>query len=645
MDDLSKINRNELEKFIREQMVGPNGCNDKFSYAQETERGCYEGEIINTTPGSIYSTAILFPKKKDTPEALNIDSTAKDTIDEADNYSESEEYMTITDETEQNGGIGCDIDDEDVYSLNRRFPNTIGISCCLRPETNINKDVHIYVSGRYYTKIKDSDRRNIQVNVKDNKEEFEQFFNENTCLHEYFKYEYGKLSVFCLNKQQISAAHELLRTINFRCAYKVANESDKLDENYDSIDKNFRFLLSYRERSFSKLIKVNDGQYITDEEKNILVKRIKEIEMYETFMSYFDDLMELFDRKSFGFWMSHNFKKAIDLSSLIIKKEGKKRIYKPSECPCLSKVVSFEINKDKQISLSLWLQQTYSSKDSNDKNIYLKVLLENTATPFTEDKQNYFSIVNEKVNQSCFFGIRIDIESDYLEQYREDGVYKDPSKEQDRLNFLYRRIKDYAVGHLCSADWDKDNNGKVYRVFTEFLPSYETPDIEPVPRNKYEEYVEENGELVPPPYLCDNQCLQFKWLSTLSDAQDSVIIDSLNQFVNIYGNWISKLQTEIDDKDKDFAETNLSACRKDYERMRKNIKSILCDTNSLLAFRLMNTAMFMQLWHNKSENQKLLREKGPKLNEGFYRNANDNIFLEQTTQHGVLSSWPLFCLI
>ena len=51
--------RKELEKFIEEQMIGPGGGAWRFGKnglaAQE--------EVLNTTPGSVYNTAILFPEK------------------------------------------------------------------------------------------------------------------------------------------------------------------------------------------------------------------------------------------------------------------------------------------------------------------------------------------------------------------------------------------------------------------------------------------------------------------------------------------------------------------------------------------------------------------------------------------------------
>ena len=59
-----KDKRNSLESFIKEQLIGPGGCGNNFgvyvSNENEKELVC---EVLNTTPGSIYSTGILFPRK------------------------------------------------------------------------------------------------------------------------------------------------------------------------------------------------------------------------------------------------------------------------------------------------------------------------------------------------------------------------------------------------------------------------------------------------------------------------------------------------------------------------------------------------------------------------------------------------------
>lgn len=95
-------------------------------------------------------------------------------------------------------------------------------------------------------------------------------------------------------------------------------------------------MLSYREYLFNQLRQVKDGQYLSDEDINKFREGILEIENYETIISYFDDLLSMYDKKSFGFWKSISFTKDIDLSSIPLDKlQGHKTIFKPEDYPAL----------------------------------------------------------------------------------------------------------------------------------------------------------------------------------------------------------------------------------------------------------------------------------------------------------------------
>lgn len=653
MKTLMQQKRDSLETFIREQMIGPNGCRGRFNFKTDETDEAFDGEVINTTPGSIYSTAILFPLKDNSssisssPVSGNV-SPDEETI--STNGEEDDDEQSRTDTNEQNGDLGSDTDDEDVYSLSRRFPNTVGLSCCLAPSVDLNKSVSISFSGRYYTKILRGDKQRIEVLIDTNRAEFEQFYAEHSILNQYFSYAEGRLRVKNI-QSEFSKVKEALRSINMECAAKIAVVDGQVDSRYLSIREDYRFLLSYREVLFNKYLnhiqKQRDDDnnevlsYLSDEEKDFIIKQLNRIEMYETFMSYFDNLVDLYDYKGFGFWRSHNFDVTLDLSSIDFSRNASftKAVYKPSDYACLDKILSVEIEEGKTIALSAWLQVTKNSKNPTDKNIYLKVLLVNDSDPFRESLKNYFSIVNEEVNKLCFFGVRIDIKSEDIIPYQADNTYSDKNKDEDKLNFLYRNIKDYGVGHLCSVDWPK--NGRVNHIWSEFMPTYETPDIEPVPRQQHADYVEEKGNLVPAPYLTDNQCLQFKWLSIFSDADNDKIIDELKKFVLYYRDWIETARANVTDSiESDFAKDNLDRCEADMQRMLSNINNILAgNSENLTCFRLMNAAMFMQLWHNVKENQRMIREDDPKINTNFYKSANDEIF--EPNQH---ASWRPFQL-
>lgn len=520
MSNIIDIKRDSLEAFIREQMMGPNGCRGKFSYHTDAEDTVCQEEVVNTTPGSIYSTAILFPKQIPVEDCQDSgeDRAKSDESFDTDEVATSEMAPVEAPQQETNFELYRqeEIDDEDIYSLSRRFPHAIGMSCCLAKEALINGNLRISISGRYYKKITGIDRRNIRVNLTDNDKLFNDFWDSTQTVHQYFLFDGKSLSIKDINSKNISNVKQLLRDLNQELALRIANRLDIVEK----VKAPYRFLLSYREYLFNQLRQVKDGQYLSDEIINKYRECILEIENYETIISYFDDLLSMYDKKSFGFWRSISFTKEIDLSSIPLDKlQGHKTIFKPEDYPALKNIILDTVSNrnvegsnssDRYISLSAWLQITKDSRSDNDDIVYLKLLIQNDSTPFQEDKHNYFSIVNEQVNLFCFFGIKGSVISDYLLPYRKNENYEDISKAEDKLNYLYREIEDYGVGHMCSVDWNKDSKGKVNEVFIEFIPSFETPDVEPVPRKKFSEYVATDGVMVPAPFLEDTNVLQFK---------------------------------------------------------------------------------------------------------------------------------------
>lgn len=525
--------RNSLEKFLREQMEGPGGCNGHFGYINDNDNG---EEVINTTPGSLYSTAVLFPQRKAAETTSSDSTTSIANTDESELESDSIYQESLDDNSseeldEKVNRLGAD--EEDLYSLSQRFPTTIGVSCCLDkngaplPPT----DLSVTISGRYYTKISNKECCNIVIKIED-EGGFKTFFDEyKTQLDQCFATIEGGIRLTKDITKEIKTVKDTILSVNKELCKKVAlNPDEIIDREYEQIGDNYRYLKSYKERLWRKLKYFKDT-YLTDEELTSIERRIKEIERYETYLSYLEDAMNICNTKSFGFWQSHTFSKAIDLSGIDLNKVGNKVIYSPREHENLN--VLFGSNNEEKTDylrrLSVWLQVTRLANSSTNK-VYFKVQLENSSTPFVESSDHYFSIVTEKVNERCFFGVQIKIESGLLAPYQE-RTNNGRQEDVEHLNYLYRSIKDYAVGHLCSVDWKITESEKWVR--SEFIPSFETPDVEPIPRDKFL-YVEENGIQVPRPILKDQRALEFKWLSLFSDATDNEIISHLHGFVSKY---------------------------------------------------------------------------------------------------------------
>lgn len=618
--------RDSLEKFLRQQMEGPGACNGRFC-CLSNECSDVDEEVINTTPGSLYSTAILFPQRKQVDDSSSNNSSASvkvvDTDLKSDSlYQESQDDNSSEELDERVDRLGAD--EEDMYSLSQRFPTTIGISCCLdkNGEQLLPSDLTISISGRYYKKISREECCNIVIKIGD-ESGFSLFYEKyKSQLGIYYSMVEGGIHLARDVTKDISAVKDTILTINKELCKSVSVNTDgTVDSEYEQIGDNYRYLKSYKERLWRKLKYFKD-KYISEDDRLATEKRIKDVERYETYLSYLEDAMNICNAKSFGFWQSKSFNKTIDLNGIDLNKQGNKVIYSPRESEYKNNLnVDFEDN-DEKIGfirrLSVWLQITRLSNGPKNK-VYLKVQLENSSTPFEENSERYFSIVTEKVNERCFFGTQIKIESEFLTAYQERN---NESKQDDveHLNYLYRSIKDYAVGHLCSVDWKITDNGKW--VCSEFIPSFETPDVEPIPRDKFE-FVEEEGNRIPRALLEDPRALEFKWLSLFSDATDEDIISRLKDFVGKYQTWINKQRDVLhkDQGDNRIGFENLDKCQSDCERMSENIRLILEGSPSnMISFRLMNTAMFIQLWHSK-------RATNEEINYNFYKEkADDHLF-------------------
>ena len=624
-----KQKRDSLEKFIEEQMIGPGGCNHRYCFFHNDsneglEPGMSYGEVINTTPGTIYSSAILFPQKK-----------AEDVMSSLPSFNESENDDDFEDDSENPNEEELEEErnfdqDEDIDSLGRRFPCKFGISCCL-DERHANEDLHIVVKGRYYKEIKNP----LSIGIKvDDPDGFTSFITDDE-----FQRQVGKFIIVQdsfikiidrIPDKDLKSKRDGLREINkFVCQKIATNDDGTICSVYSDVSfkPEYRFLSAYKERLFAKLNNFDlDGKYTCEGQENEIMARIASVERYETYISYVEDAISAFDTRGFGFWEAIDFCREIDLSSIDLLS---RRVFKADEFGSLKDIIKVEINSKVNLSLDAWLQSI-----KNDGKVYLKVLLVNSSTQISSEDVKFFSIVTEKVNERSLFGVSIDISSPHLIEYHRINKYDAADTEANDLRYLYRNIKDYGVGHLCSVDW-KERDG-IMHVWSEFLPKVETPDVEPVPRKEKEEMVGSDGKIIAKPYLGNPECLQFKWLSTFSNVTDKEIIKGLLDFIDSYGQWINNLDTN----NNPIAEKNKSNCEHDYSRIRNNINDFLNDKGRMLSFRLMNSAMFMQLWHNAPANKEKIIKDHPILTFEFYRDQAD----DTTIFHGVHAAWRPFQL-
>jgi hypothetical protein len=237
---------------------------------------------------------------------------------------------------------------------------------------------------------------------------------------------------------------------------------------------------------------------------------------------------------------------------------------------------------------------------------HIKLLLENQSVYPLADNDNLsinrYSNKRDSVNLTSFYGLEIKAVSNELLPYRDfkdemnvddnsfDNIpYSD--KEEKNINFLYRKQQYFAIGHGVSVKWDINNPKS---VSTTFLPEYDLPNVSPV----QEAFLDQNG----------NYPLLKIWsLSTFSNVNDNGIIIQLNEFIEKYKSFLKTakqdfLNTPGNDTTRLscrlFIDNFIKAC-KDCERIQRNIELLKNNAEALKAFRLMNTAMYIQMYHGK----------------------------------------------
>lgn len=653
---MSKIfkKREELERFIREQTLGPGISGYRFvnlNAVCSTEKDLKtafpinnEFEILNTMPAALYSTGILFPK--DDSHSAEVGAQTDSNDDE--NGDEEKDVENLKDE------LG-NIDSTDTIELNQLFPQTMGLTFCMKDEFLKKGILEFNVSTRYYHKVKKDELQNIAVLCETQPDDFKEFINT------YNLKEYIEICTYGINKcikaknklsaENLSEIRKTLRSINEKRTEDIFKNHVKA---YLSKD------LHYKPKNLSSLI-----QTISYELKNITTSKKKreklyfasqKVELLENYIVHINDLINLYSRDTI--WEAKTLKAKVKLKNIKFDLHKTKKTYlSESSMPegeaveiiksdnttsnSLKSILKIPLDSkgEEYASLSANIQLSRDTRDSNNK-VFIKVQLINDSSPFKKDPKGkrYYSVATEKVNNKAFFGVKIFLEDENLIPYtnytfkkNDEGFYD----EDTTTKFIYKQFDDYAIGHGCSVNWKKKSKGAF--IETEYLPECETPDIEPVPRNKYLNPKKvNNDEYTSPPFLESSKPQEFKWLSIFSNATNNEVIEGLNQFVDSYGEWIElkrnnlKYQTDF----KSIADQELNKCAEDYKRMKSNISSLLDGENNvenLNSFRLMNAAMFMQLYHSvKVKDGSILSLMGTdnfkEFNHDFYKNADDKLF-------------------
>lgn len=632
---MSKLSnkRAALIQFIQEQIIGP-GANG-ITYARLNNKNDlsepknYSNEIIDYQPLSMgYSSAILFPKKS--------------TIENADSVEEDDDKETVE------GDVVEDIVEErlEEFELDQQFPRQMGMTFCLKQEFLDNKqDLDIEITFRTYKQLGQTDRNGenpIGVFIKNRKSDFIKLLDSNESFRNY---------VEILGKEDEASLLHLIRNTpddlkNLKTLYSNLLE----DKSKILIDK-LRFLgLNIKGRYISNI----KDEVIHQLQKNISDSNLKkavfevysEYEQFEWFVSFFKDLIKIVENE---IWEAKTHKRLLRVSGLALEKDEIKKAFiynKPDNSinvalwendeqidgGNLDSIFERKIsNIDGQQKLCLNIQLSRDSRDKINKNneFYLKLQLINDSTAVkhgkVDNKLKIYSVANKDVNRKSFYGVELKVKNKDLKPYTVYKIDEDSETYNEDVvsKFSYRRYENFGTGHGCSITWNKEENF----VKTTYLPYADTPDVDAVPRDK-DERINHGDIEINKPFIEDSKAQQFKFLSTFSEATNNEIIIELKSFVNSYKTWIdNKRKNYKNAKEKTLINQELQKCLSDFERMFKNIGFLEDDCSKMKIFRLMNSAMFMQLIHINKGGHTGVDLKNNVLNgDKFYINAKDTIF-------------------
>lgn len=642
--------RDSLEKFVKEQIIGPGAYNKRFFFLSnwsETEffgkrvklESAFDNinEIIPEVPAYQYSSGILFPETKELLESPKLVQPTIDKIEEVDDSS-----ITINTEIPLDDDNCVEDTFESVVSKQQNYPNLLGLSFVVDKTVDIQNDLTISVSFRKYKHIKKNEcyDRKIAVWVPEYEDEIEKAINH--YFGAVFYTEKKDDNLFVLPKDKISG--DVFYEIDYKylnqyieeqvlCVLKNTFKDDlkELSRSKDNVTTYYGLESSYNRQLYSvslfkeysktrfenvttlfddsivdyikEQLEVNSISYSTYKEL------IKELEIYNQLKSVVTDLKSVFkDNQPTPIWKSEFYQKNLLLPSFDLSK----KIYRSEK--------QVSIDEDDVDLKDLKFSVQYIAK--KDK-VFVKILLINKN--FIELKPDEPKQLNKKneANKKSFFGVKLEItekSENCLQQYNPPQLLD--FDEEDSFNkLIYRNYVDYGEGYNTSVIWGK-KKGLNY-ISTDFLPAQETPDVGVTPSKINVDKVVRRIE--------DDQMLSMRYLSTLTvgKVSDEEVLNGLDKFVDAYGGangWIEEKQSEVakndenlDDKSLILLSKQLKACENDFNRLKRNIELLRKNKKALVAFRTMNTAMFMQLHH--SLNIKKSKIYIPKSNsDEYYKN-------------------------
>lgn len=622
--------RDALQHFVQEQLVGPGAFNRKYYLLSRWAGHEFNGkliadcppsdnasEVITEVPAYQYSSAILFPQVEvqNTPTAQEPELPLTGSEEDGEAIAGQDEFQI-----EQT---------ESTSSKNQNYPNTFGLSIAIDPQAVLSTALDIQVSFRTYERISQHELTPLGL------AHWIQFDPAETCrlirtyLQEVFRIEEREGNFFMLASDQVDLnaylyqidyvyldrirEKEIVPRING--LYPGGNYYRCTNAPYGGTD--FAYHQIFEE---SLLNALQETLLVGNEDSEKALDLLELLERYNQIKSMATEIKTIYRKPSFKNRPTPVWSATSHAIGLRLPEPEKK-----------TGTIRGKLALEDCSGLFLNYQYLFHP----DGLLYIKLILanRNQLTLGQDDPPQLNK--RDNANELSYFGVELKVSEtvqDILRPYNPPNLIS--IDEEDNFNkILYRDFKDYGEGYNTSVAWGQESMQGFRHVRTEFLPYEDTPDIDFEPAKV-------EGDVLTK--LIDGEVLSMRSLSTFSDWSDEKIRTSLDNFADAYGSWITGqrrqiiAEPELDQTNREMLKKQINGCQLDFKRLKRNTKLLFENDKAMAAFRVMNTAMYMQLIHGKA-----IKELDGKSKKTFTPDQNSASYYKNFPQD---YSWRSFQL-
>jgi len=231
--------------------------------------------------------------------------------------------------------------------------------------------------------------------------------------------------------------------------------------------------------------------------------------------------------------------------------------------------------------------KVYRYDELPDDKKYCKVTLVNASEALAA---NQFSSRNKRVNTSSLFQTRIRLKAPAVQPYNSYRELSPIDEEARRLNFQYRDVQSYGIGHGCAVAWDREES----EIETTYFPGHSIRDTE----NEFDEAYLRDVGLSSAEIEAVEEALTIRSLSTFSELPKETVLGNLDTFAGAYERWIEQQKQQaasVKAEEQDIADRLVDTLDRNAERLREGVQRLREDPAVYDCFRRANTAMLIQL--------------------------------------------------